>query len=704
MSMKGLLSRAASIAFLLVGATARAEEGMWTFNNFPSARVAQAYGFEPGAEFLQKVERGSIRLARGCSASLVSARGLVMTNHHCARACIAQLSRKGRDLNALGFYAESETSEIKCPDIEANQLLGIVPVTERVRAATKGKEGREFGDAETAATAAISQECSTGIDIRCDVVKLYHGGQYDLYKYRRFQDVRLVFAPEESIAFFGGDPDNFEFPRYNLDVAFLRIYVGGKPFLNGDYLPLAATNISEGQLLFTSGNPGGSSRTLTVAELVVARDFELPRFLLNAAELRGLLTEFQKDGAEARRISNDLLFGVMNAFKGNKGRFDSLVQSEIINAKRDQERVFRERVAADPDAQRHYGGAWDAIETAVAKYRNDIGLRYEVLENRNGPHSQGGENSGYAFRSTLFDIAKDLVRRAEEAAKPNEQRLREYADANFPIRRQKVLSPAPIYDRLETLLLTFSLGKLREYLGPDDEDVKVILGPSSPEQLAAWLIKETKLKDVGLRQQLLEGGKTAIDASKDPLIMFFKRIDPRLRAVRGRYEEEIAAPITLNAGLIATAYFKLEGTSTYPDATFSPRVSFGTVKGYVERGRAVHPITYIGGTFDRATDADPYRMPPSWRSAKGDLNLKVPFNFASTNDIIGGNSGSPVIDKDARIVGLIFDGNIHSLGGEYGYDAALNRAVALDVGAIREALAKVYKAARLLKELNQPGP
>lgn len=681
--LSGLLA-ALAVAF----SPAAADEGMWTFNDFPADRVEKAYGFRPDQAWLDHVRASSVRLARGCSASFVSAHGLVQTNHHCAQGCIQQLSTAAEDLIATGFYARRTEDERQCPNVEVNQLTAITDVTARVKAAIDGKDGKALGDAKKAVEAAIGRECSGGdAAVRCDVVELYHGGIYNLYRYRRYQDVRLVFAPEMAIAFFGGDPDNFEFPRYDLDVSYLRVYANGRPLDTAqNYLRYAKADARPGDLTFTSGHPGRTDRLDTVAELEFQRDVTLPRGLFQDYELRGVLTEFSARGPEQARIAKGMLFGLENSLKARKGRFEALVDPAIIKARAASEEALRRKVAADPQLRETAGPAWDNIRSALEEYRG-MRDRYAFTE------------GGQAFRSRLFGFAKALVRHAAESTKPDEARLPEYTDANFPIQRQTLTAATPVYPELEKLTLAFSLTKLRETLGPDDPFVREVLGSKSPAELAGELIDGTGLADAKLRRSLLDAGEAGIAASTDPMIALVRAIDPELRAMRKAYEDNVGARLTKNTALVADAMFKAYGTSTYPDATFTLRLSYGAVKGYRQDGHDIHPITTIGGAFERATGADPFRLPDSWIAARGALDMAQPFDLATTNDIIGGNSGSPVINKAAEVVGLIFDGNIQSLGGEFGFDPEVNRAVAVAVGALREALARIYHADRLVEEL-----
>jgi len=677
-------------ALLLAGVSfalcALADEGMWTYDNFPTAKMRAKYGWAPDAAWLKHARLASIRLAQGCSASLVSPDGLVMTNHHCARGCLSGLEDAKHDYIAKGFYAATAAEEKRCPALEANQLVDITDVTAQVEAATAGKSERAFHEAERAAKAKIESACGTTADVRCQVVTLYQGGVYDLYKYRRYQDIRVVFAPEESIAFFGGDPDNFTFPRYDLDTAFVRIYDHDKPLHTDSYLKFATRGVKAGDIAFTSGNPGATERADTVAQLQYQRDVTQP-FILNLySELRGVLNEFATKGPEEARTSNTLRFSIENSLKLYKGRQSALVLGSLMADKARAEGDFRKRVAADPKLAAADGGAWAAVAAAVA-HAQDIFVRSVLLER-------------FPSRfSPLLGHALALNRYAAEVGKPDGQRLEEYSDANFPALKQEIESPAPIHAKLEKTVLAWWLTKLREDLGTSDADVRKLMGNGSPEDIAAALVGGTKLADPKLRTRLLTGGAKAIDAYHDPLMDFARALDPLARAVRTDYEDNVKAAITKNAGLIAKARFALEGRSAYPDATFTLRLSYGAVAGYQENGHSVAPVTNFAGAYAHATGHDPFKLPQSWLLAEKAVNAEANLDFASTTDIIGGNSGSPVIGRDGQAIGLIFDGNIQSLGGDFGYDGSVNRAVAVDVTGILEALKNIYHANRLAKEL-----
>jgi len=680
----------ALLALCAASTSASADEGMWTFNGFPKALLEKQHGVKVTDAWLDHVRLSSVRLAQGCSGSFVSPGGLVMTNHHCARSCVQELSTAEKDLIALGFHARAAADELGCPELEVNQLVEITDVTARMKKATAGLDGQRFKDAQKAETGRIEGECQTSPALRCNVVTLYHGGRYDLYRYRRYQDVRLVFAPEEAIAFFGGDPDNFMFPRWDLDVSFLRVYEGGKPLQTRDFLAWNAAGPREGDVVFVSGHPGGTDRLLTVAELEYQRDIELPETIQRYSELRGALTEFQVRGAEQKRVSTDLLFGVENSLKARRGAREALVDRQFFAQKVAAEAAFKKKLAGDRMTGPAALQAFAAIQQAEDLQRN---VRFDVA------YVSGASG----FLTDYFRIARILVRGGDERPRPNEERLEEFQEANLPALTLALFSPAPINDEFEIFKLTWSLTKLREMLGPDHPFARKVLGQESPAELARRLVTGTGLRDVAVRKQLWEGGKAAVDASQDPMILLVRSIDPDARAVRKMYESEIESVRKKGSEAIALARFAVEGTSAYPDATFTLRLTFGVVKGWTEGKKVIPAFTTLAGAFERHTGRDPFALPRSWLDAKARLDLRTPFNFAATTDIIGGNSGSPVIDRDGRAVGLVFDGNIWSLGGDYGFDERLNRTVAVDAAGLTEALDKIYGATRLLEELLPAG-
>jgi hypothetical protein len=690
MHVKNLSKCAGLVAGLLVVCLAftqsiQAEEGMWTFDNFPSKTVATKYGFSPSQSWLDHVRASSLRIAGGCSASFISPQGLVMTNHHCVVDCVEQLSTPQQNLVESGFTATAVADERKCPAFELDQLLQIRDVTQEVQGAMAGKTGDDANKTLHAKRAELQQSCGSDPSVRCDLVSLYHGGIYDLYRYKRFTDVRLVFAPEFGVAQFGGDPDNFNFPRFDFDIGLLRAYENGKPAVTPDYLRWSAKGSKDGDLVFVSGNPGGTSRQLTMAQLAFVRDTAFPLEIPESAEYRGQLEQFVTRGPEQARAANESLFFVENDFKADIGRQGALLDPQFYAGKEQQEQRLRAAVAADPKLAAD-ASAWDDI-AQIQRVREKLFMREESLDS-------------YSFQSGLLGYAVTLVRTSAERAKPNSERLPEYTDQSLVNVQQDLTAPVPIYKDLEELNLALMFSQIRRDLGTDDPFVRKMLGNESPAQLAQRLVSGTHLDDPKVRESLYNGGAAAVAASTDPMIRFAAALDDDRRAVRKDYEARVDAPTRAAAERIAKARFAVYGTSVDPDATFTPRLSYGSVKGFENaEGKFVEPYTTIAGLFHRATGASPYVLPESWLKAKPSLDLSLPMNLSTTNDIIGGNSGSPLIDRDANVVGLIFDGNIFSLGGDYGYDAAKNRAVAVDSRALLEGLRKVYHLNQVVDEI-----
>jgi hypothetical protein len=678
----------ACFVLLMLASTAagRADEGMWTFDHFPSKSVAQKYGFSPSQAWLDHVRAASLRIAGGCSASFVSSQGLVMTNHHCVVECVGQLSTPKQDYVQSGFIAKGLADEKPCPAFELDQLTQIRDVTSAVKGATAGKAGDAANAALHAVEAKLQQSCGTNPNVRCDVVSLYHGGVYDLYQYKRYDDVRLVFAPEYAVAQFGGDPDNFNFPRYDYDIGLLRAYENGKPAASPEYLRWSKSGSKAGDLVFVSGNPGGTHRELTVAQLAYIRDYQLPEEMPVLGELRGILEQFQKRGPEQTRESHEDLFFIENDFKAEQGRQRALLDPQFFATKVAEERRLRAAVASRPALARQTGSAWEDIAT-IQRLRAKLAPRFGVAD-------------GFFFQAGMLGDAFTLVRAATERAKPNEQRLPEFTDQALVEVQQELFAPVPVFKDLQQLNLEYAFALARRELGADDPLVRKVLGAESPEQLAQRLVSGTHLDDPAVRKQLYEGGQAAIAASTDPMIRFAASLDSDFRAIRKDYEARVDAPTRAAAERIAKARFAVLGTSVDPDATFTARLSYGTVKGFEDaQGRFVQPYTTMAGLFERAMGAPPYALPQSWLDAKPALDLSTPMNLSTTNDIIGGNSGSPLIDRNGDVVGLIFDGNIFSLGGDFGYDPTSNRAVSVDSRALLEGLRKVYHLDRVVSEI-----
>jgi peptidase S46-like protein len=686
--MRRILALLVALSVIAPVATS-ADEGMWTIDHFPVAQVAKTYGFTATPAFLDHIRASSVRLP-GCSGSFVSRDALIMTNHHCARGCVQALSDPQHNFLADGYYAKTPQDERTCPGVQINSLLGITHVTKHVTAATAGAVGADYNAKQRAVFATIESACANGDpQIQCQVVSLYHGGIYDLYRYKKYTDVRLVFAPEETIAFFGGDPDNFTFPRYDVDCAFLRAYENGKPATPPDYFRWSPAGTKDGDLVFVPGNPGSTARLLTMSELENARDYAMPRTLRTLSEVRGLLTQFSSESPEHARIARNALFGVENGLKGNWGREQQLLDPVFMARKAAAERTERAAIARNPALRAKFAGAWDAIAQAERRGR-ELGLPFTYRETGGAPGSYLG-------------TARTLVRAAAERAKPNAQRLREFQDAMLPLVQARLAAPVPVYPDLERVTLAHSLTKMREWLGADDPYVRAMLGNDSPQTVAERIVSGSKLADPAVRTALYDGGPAAIAASTDPAVVLMRSVDDASRAIRKQYEDEVQAPLRLNDEKIAQADFALHGLATYPDATFTLRISYASVRGYQENGRTIAPYTTIAGAYRHATGSDPYTLPKSWLDARSTVKADTPLDFVSTGDIIGGNSGSPVIDAKGRVVGLIFDGNIESLGGDYGYDIRQNRAVAVDSRGLLEALRAVYHADRVADELVTPG-
>ena len=682
------------LAVLMLGAlaagfapAAHADEGMWTFDNFPSAAVKSRYGVEIDQQWLDHVRGAAVRLSTGCSASIVTANGLVLSNHHCARDCAQQLSTAATDYERDGFIAARHEDEKLCAGMVAEVLDAISDVTARVTAAGAGKAGQEFVKARDAEIAAVEKAGCKGRETRfhCQVVTLYQGGQYKLYTYRKYTDVRLVFVPEGDTAFFGGDPDNFNFPRYDLDCSFVRLYEDGRPAATPDHLLWSSEPPQDGAPLFIAGNPGTTRRLLTADQLATLRDVTLPETLLLMSELRGRLLRFSAESPEHARIADDTLFGIENSYKAYRGQEQALVDPALITAKRVADQALQREVAKDPKLAADIGNPWSDIARAQVQARR-LYQRNGWLEARAG------------LASELFGYARTLVRAAEERAKPNGERLPEYTDSRLGLLAKTVLDPQPVYPELEQLTLGFWLSKLRENLTVDSADARLFLGKESPESLAATLAT-SKLGDPAVRKALWDGGLPAVQASTDPMIRFVLATDGASRAVRKQYETLVTGPVDQAQQKIARARFAAYGTHVYPDATFTLRLSYGKVGGWNQDGAAVPAFTYMSGLWERATGQFPFALTPRWRNAQGKVNAHTVFDFVSDNDIIGGNSGSPAIDARGRVVGAIFDGNIHSLAGAFGFDGGTNRSVSVSTAAITEALRKVYDAQGLVSEL-----
>jgi hypothetical protein len=687
--MRKYLALAVSAAVLVSYNDARADEGMWTFDAFPTAKMQAKHGFAPDQAWLNRVQQSAVRLTSGCSASFVTGTGLIMTNWHCVSDCVANLSNADKDYGLNGFLAATLTDEKACPGMEAQVLVSITDVTSKVKAATEGVALANVAQVRNVAIARLEDEACSGTDkekFKCDIIPLFRGGQYKVYKYLTYKEVRLVFSPEKAMGFFGGDPDNFNFPRFNLDGAFLRAYENGAPIMTAAFLPWTTQTPKENDIVFVAGNPGTTQRLRTTSQLKFERDYVLNTRQLIRSELRGRLVEYRTKGPEQKRSAEDQLFGVENSYKAQYGQQRALMDPQFFAIKEREESELKRRVRASPALRREIGDPWAEIDAALIVQR-ELFLQNEFLEARAGSFS------------SLYRQARQLVRMANERAKPAADRLAGYSDSGLANIERNLLTEVPVYKDQEVIELELWLSKAREFMTADDPAIKRLLGLESPEGLAARAIAGTKLDQKAERQALITGGKAAIDASTDPLIVLARRAETDARAINVRMNQQVNGQISRAAERIAKARFAVYGNSVYPDATFSLRLSYGVVKGWTYSGVVVPPITTIAGYFERGEGEFPYVVAPSWAAAKSTLNMSVPFNISTTNDIIGGNSGSPLIDRQGRIVGAAFDGNIHSLGGAFAYDERLNRTVSVTTAAMTEALTKVYKADRLVAEL-----
>lgn len=673
-----------------------ADEGMWTLDNFPKDEVARKYGVRIDDQMLERLQRSIVRLETGCTASFVSPEGLVLTNHHCVSTCLADNSTAERDLLALGYNAKAREDEIRCQGAQASVLTDTENVTARVTDAVAGAAGAEAARARNEVLTKLESACEaaaekSGTPLKCEAVTLYQGGQYWLYKYKRYDDVRLAFAPESAVAAFGGDPDNFQFPRWCLDMALLRVYEDGKPASVPAHLSINWEGAKDGELVLVAGHPGTTQRLLTVAQLETQRKIVLPFWLLRYSELRGRLVQFSKSSPEAARIAGDYLGSIENSIKVRRMQLATLLDDRLMEQRAAGERKLREAVGAEPALKASAGDAWERIARAEETHRNIL-VPYTLIEGAGG------------FNSELFSYARTLLRAAGERQKPNAARLREYTDAALPQIRQYLGADSPVYPDLEQVRLSFSLERMREYLGPDHPVVKQALGADSPDERAKALITGSTLADPKARLALFEGGLEAVKASGDPMLELARAIDDEARRLREIYETEVQAPEAQAQRAIADARFAVFGTSLYPDATFTLRLSYGAVRGWTEAGEQVHPFTRLARMYERATGAPPFALPESWLAAKPRLDLQTSANFVTTNDIVGGNSGSPALNAKGEIVGLIFDGNIHSISGSYWYDAERNRAVAVHPGFMRAALVEVYEMPEIARELKVAQP
>jgi hypothetical protein len=667
---------------------ALSDEGMWLYNDPPRQLLREKYDFEPTDSWLEHLQKSSVRFNSGGSGSFVSADGLVLSNHHVGADALHKFSDEKHDYLRDGFYAKTRAEEKRCLDLELNVLISIKDVTEEVNAAvTDDMTAEEAFLARRAIMAKIEKKSLEKTGLRSDVVTLYQGGQYHLYRFKKYTDVRLVFAPEQQMAFFGGDPDNFEYPRYSLDVCLFRAYEDGQPARVEHYLQWSKTGVSDGELIFVSGHPGRTSRQLTVAELEYLRDKRFPYALQWLCNLEVALSVYSSEDEENARRAKDLLFGVQNSRKALGGMYAGLLNPSIMKQKKTAEKQLRDAVAESPQADEVLP-AWEQIAKAQHTIAKNA-LQHRLLE------------SAHGFNSTLFEIARTILRAVEEKGKPNGARLREFRDSNLESLEFQLFSAEPLYDDYERLKLANSLAWLVQQLGYSNPIVQKVLAGESPRERACQLIAGTKMKDVEYRRKLYTATPADVQAENDPMIELARLVDPSARAVRKTVETQDEIKRQAHAK-ITNARLALGRTGPYPDATFTLRLAFGTVKGYEENGRSIPFQTTFAGLYERAAKhhyRPPFDLTQRWLDAKESLDLSTPLNFVSTADIIGGNSGSPVVNRQGEFVGVIFDGNIYSLVLDFVYTDVLARAVSVNSQAVIEALRKVYDAGTLSDEL-----
>jgi hypothetical protein len=666
-----------------------ADEGMWTFDNPPTQQLQRKYGFTPTQAWLDHVRLSSVRFNDGGSGSFVSPNGLVLTNHHVAADELQKVSTPQHDYFNQGFYAATQSEEIKSPDLEINVLESMENVTGRVQGAVKaGMSDAQALHARQAEMALVEKESLQKTSLRSDVVTLYHGAEYWLYRYKKYTDVRLVFAPEQQAAFFGGNDDNFTYPRYDLDMALFRVYDGGKPLHSSDYLRWNSRGAADGELVFVSGNPGSTDREFTSSQLETERDDSLPDLLTRIRGLLQTVDSYSAQGSKQALEAEELSLELANDDKALGGELSGLQNPRIMAEKNKSENSLRTALGNNPELEKKYGGAWDAIAMAQQKLRPRAKELY--------------------FRTlwpTFAETAMQIVRYTEQIRKPDGDRLPGYHDAQLASLRFQLLSPAPVYLALQQNLLTTVLTEAEQNLGASDAFVQAAFkGAKSPADAAAAALTNTKLTDPAIRKTLLDGGAAAVQASQDPLIVFARRVEPVLRETTEWYLNNIQSVESRAGEQLGQARFAIYGKSTYPDATFTLRLAYGTLKGYPMNGTVAPYQTTFYGLYDRSdgfNGKSPFNLTDRYRKGVSVLNLSTPLNFVNTCDIVGGNSGSPVVNRNGELVGLIFDGNIESLAGTFVYDERTNRAVAVHPGAMMEALRKLYHADALVNELQR---
>jgi len=676
----------AAAAVMLALFTLHADEGMWTFDNPPTKQIQEKYGFTVTPQWLDHVRLSSVRLEDGGSGSFVSPNGLLLTNHHVARGQLQKNSTAQRDYMKTGFLALTSAEEMKSPDLEVNVLVSMENVTAKVAEGVRGAKNTEEEFAKRKdVIAAIERESQEKTGFRSDVVTLYQGGEYWLYRYKKYTDVRLVFAPEQQIAFYGGDPDNFTYPRYDLDLALFRVYENNQPIRSENYLKWNPKGAGDGELVFVSGHPGSTARLDTLAQLEAERDVIEPATLKILHNRLDSLKKYSATSEEAARQAGSTIFGLENSIKAYDGRLKGLQDPRVMGTKKTDEEAFKAKVNGNREWRAAYGKAWD--ETAAAEKKAQTRMK-EVYY--------------HGLYSQLANLGQQIVQYVAEIKKPDGQRLAGYHEAQLESLRQQMFSPAPLYPEMEIARMTGALELDLAENGPNDPWVKLVMNGKSPREVATELVRGTKMADVAYRKQLVEGGAAAVAASTDSMIVLARKLDPIRRELIKWTEDNVDSVVQRAGEQLGKARFAAFGKTSYPDATFTLRLSYGQVKGYPMNGTIAAPVTTLYGLYDRSAsfgNKPPFDLPQRWVDGRSKLDLSAPMDFVTTNDIIGGNSGSPVVNRAGEIVGLIFDGNIESLVGDFVYEGVTNRAVAVHTAAMTEALQKLYGAEKIVQEL-----
>lgn len=679
----------ALLAALVSPGALRSEEGMWTFDNLPLKQMQATYGFAPDQAWLDHLRLSVVRFP-GATGSFISQDGLVITNHHVGRGWTQRVSDKDHDYVKHGYVAQTRAQELKVPGLELYTLMTMDNVTDRVNQAVKpGMPEKEALKAREQVLETIKDEMQKKSGLRCEEVSLYQGGEWWIYSYRIHRDVRLVMAPETQLGAFGGDPDNFTYPRHGLDMTFFRVYENDKPYTPPHYLRWAKAGLKAGDLTLVTGHPGGTDRQMTYAQMVFARDIGLPQTLETLTSRKAMYQAYGQRSPEHARQVNDRIFGIENGYKALAGELRGLKNSEAMARIEAAEKAFQAKVASDPKLNASAGASWQKIEKAVQTSR-----RFSKESRFVGTCGSG-----------LLANALRILRITDEELKPANLRLPEYSEASLPEAKRRLTVPAPYFPELELHQFIHGLKEAATGLGANHPFVKAMLGGKTPEEVAKAAVEGSKLQDPNLRKQLLEGGKKAVDASQDPMILLARKLDPMGRKLRKQLEDEVASVTSEHSARIAKARFQVYGKSVYPDATFTLRLTYGAVEGYPANGTFMQPFTTFAGLYDRAWGQGPeafngaWALPQRWLERRDKLDLSTPLNFVHTVDTIGGNSGSPVVNKAGEFTGILHDGNTEGLSGNYYFEPKVNRSISLDARAIVESLGKIYDANDLVKEI-----